>query len=82
MDREPVEHAPDKWRGEFRGHYVVHDKPPIPITVHVRWLDGGEGEIDGWTAQWTRSQVRVLRSLEPGRFRPFWVRAPDVRRRE
>jgi hypothetical protein len=50
--------------------------------VHVHWLDGGEGEIDGWTAQWTRSYVRVLRSLEPGRFRTFWVQVKDVRRRK
>jgi hypothetical protein len=50
--------------------------------VHVHWLDSGEREIDGWTAQWTGSYVRVLRSLEPGRFRTFWVQVKDVRRRK
>ena len=82
VDRQPVEHAPEVWRGEFVGHYIEHDKPPIPVTVHVEWVDGGEGELDGWTAQWTRTHVRILRSLEPGRFRAFWVQAGDVRRRE
>jgi hypothetical protein len=83
VDRQPVEHAPDKWRGEFNGHHIAHGKPPIPVTVHVEWVDGGEGELDGWTSQWTRTHVCIMRSLEPGsRLRPFWVRAPDVRRRE
>jgi hypothetical protein len=52
-----------------------------PITVHVHWLDGGERDLHGWTSQWTRTRVCVMRSLEPGRFQPFWVRAEDVRRR-
>lgn len=81
MAREPVEHLPDHLRGEFAGHHIAHGKPPIPIIVHVEWADGGEGQVDGWTSQWTRTHVCVLRSLEPGRFRPFWVRAEDVRRR-
>ena len=49
MDWQPVEHASDQWRGEFSGHHIAHGKPPIPITVHVHWLEGGEGELDGWT---------------------------------
>jgi hypothetical protein len=81
MDRQPVEHMPDKWRGEFRGHYIEHRKPPIPVTVRVEWVDGGDGELEGWTSQWTRTHVCIVRSLEPGGFRPFWVRASDVRRR-
>jgi hypothetical protein len=36
-----------------------------------RWSDGGEGEIDGWTLQWTKTHVRVRRNLEPGQGRPF-----------
>jgi hypothetical protein len=83
VDRQPVEHAPDKWRGEFNGHHIAHGKPPIPVTVRVEWVDGGEGELDGWTSQWTRTHVCIMRSLEPGsRLRPFWVRASDVKRRE
>ncbi|HEX2361025.1 MAG TPA: hypothetical protein VHI11_03020 [Jiangellaceae bacterium] len=83
MDREPVEHAPEVWRGEFNGHYIEHNKPPIPVTVRVEWADGGEGDLDGWTSQWTRTHVYVVRNLEPGgRLRPFWARAGDVRRRE
>ena len=82
MTRDPVEHLPDALHGEFVGHYIEHNKPPIPITVHVEWVDGGEGELDGWTSQWTRTHVCVVRSLEPGRFLPFWVRVQDVRRRE
>jgi hypothetical protein len=54
---------PDEWSGEYKGHYVEHDKAPIPITVHVHWLDGGEGELDGWTSQWTRADLA-------GRLRP------------
>jgi hypothetical protein len=50
------------------GHYIAHGKPPIPVTVHVEWADGGEGELDGWTSQWTRTHVCIVRSLEPGRF--------------
>jgi hypothetical protein len=44
-------HAPDKWRGEFRGHHIAHGKPPIPVTVHLERVDSGEGELDGWTSQ-------------------------------
>jgi hypothetical protein len=60
-------------RGEFAGHHIAHNQPPIPVTVHVEWTDGGEGELDGWTSQWTRTHVCIVRGLEPGRFRPFWV---------
>jgi hypothetical protein len=35
VDRPPVEHAPDEWRDEFVGHYIEHDKPPIPVRAHV-----------------------------------------------
>jgi hypothetical protein len=82
VDRQPVEHAPDKWRGELDGHHIAHGKPPIPVTVHVEWADGGEGELDGWTSQWTCTHVYVVRNPTPGGpLRPFWVRAADVRRR-
>ena len=68
-------------RGRFPGN-IEHDKPPIPVRVHVEWVDGGESDLDGWTAQWTRTHVCIMRSLEPGRLRAFWVRASNVRRRE
>jgi hypothetical protein len=51
------------WRGEFVGHYIEHDKPPIPVRVPVEWVDGGEGELDGWTALWTKTHVCAMRSL-------------------
>jgi hypothetical protein len=38
MDRQPVEHHPYKWRGEYDDHYIEHNKPPIPVRVRV---DGG-----------------------------------------
>lgn len=72
MDRQPVEYPPDKWRGELEGLYIKRHMPPIPVTVRVEWVDGGKGELDGWTSQWTRSHVYVMRSLEPGPFRSFW----------
>ena len=65
MDREPVEQAPDRWRGEFKGHHIAHGKPPIPITVHVEWVDGREGELDGWTSQWTRTQCASCVASSP-----------------
>jgi hypothetical protein len=30
MDGQPVEHAPDKWRGEFEGDDIRHNGDPIP----------------------------------------------------
>ena len=78
MDRHPVEHVPDKWRGEYDGHYIKHDGN-IPVTVKVTWTDGTEGEVNAWTGQWTH--VCVSRETAPP-YHPFWVRASDVRRRE
>ena len=75
MDRQPVEHAPDQWRGEFNGHHIAHGKPPIPVTVHVEWVDGGEGVLDGWTSQWTRTHVYVVRNPPGEPLRPFWALA-------
>jgi hypothetical protein len=46
VDRQPVEHAPDLWRGEYEGHYFRHDGEPIPVTVKVRWADSTEGEVN------------------------------------
>ena len=80
VDRQPVEHAPDQWRGELDGHYIRHDGNPIPVTAHVTWTDGTEGEVNGWTSQWTRTHVCVVRETAPP-YHPFWVRASDVRRR-
>ena len=77
----PVEYAPNRFRGEFAGHHITHGKPPIPITVRVEWSDGGEGEVNGWTLQWTRTHVRVHRNLEPGQGDAFWVLTEDVMRR-
>ncbi len=81
MVRQPVEDAPDKWRGEYEGHYIRYDGDPIPVTVKVTWDDGTQGEVNGWTSQWTRTHVSVSReSAAP--YHPFWVRASDVRRRD
>lgn len=49
--------------------------------MHVSLTDGTEGEVNGWTRQWTRTHVCVYRETAPP-FHPFWVRALDVRRRE
>jgi hypothetical protein len=46
MDRQPVEHAPDRWRGELDGLHIRHDGDPIPVTVRVQWTDGTEGEVN------------------------------------
>jgi hypothetical protein len=48
---------PESATAQFDGHDIAHGKPPIPVTVHVEWVDGGEGELDDWTAQWTRAHV-------------------------
>jgi hypothetical protein len=45
MDRQAVEHAPNKWRGELDGLHIGHDGDPIPVIVHVTWTDGTEGEV-------------------------------------
>ena len=79
VDRQPVEHPPDKWRGELEGLYIKHDGN-IPVTVKVTWTDGTEGEVNAWTGQWTRTHVCVSRETAPP-YHPFWVRASDVRRR-
>ena len=47
MDRQPVEHRPDKWRGEYDGHHIRYGGDPIPVTVKVTWDDGTEGEVNG-----------------------------------
>jgi hypothetical protein len=64
MDRQPVEHRPDKWRGELEGLYIKHDGD-IPVTVKVTWTDGTEGEVNAWTGQWTRTHVCVYRAAVP-----------------
>ena len=52
----------------------------FPVTVKVTWSDGTEGEVNGFTSQWTRTHACVLRETAP-QYHPFWVRAADVRRR-
>ena len=81
MDRQPIEDAPDYWKREYEGHHIGHSEPPIPVTVHVRWSDGTEGEVNAWTSQWTHTHVNVFRETAPP-YKPFWVRAQDVRRRQ
>jgi hypothetical protein len=58
VDRRPIEHEPDKWRGELDGHHIRRDGDPIPVTVKVTWSDGTEGEVNGFTSQWTHARVR------------------------
>jgi hypothetical protein len=53
VDRQPVEHAPDKWRGELDGPHISHNGESIPVTVRVQWTDGTDGEVNAWTSQWT-----------------------------
>jgi hypothetical protein len=80
MDRQPIEHAPDKWCGELDGNHIGHNGESIPVTVRVQWTDGTEGEVNAWTSQRARTQVCVYRETAPP-YHPFWVRAADVRRR-
>jgi hypothetical protein len=80
VDRQPVEHVPHKWRGELDGLHIRRDGDPSR-SVRVQWTDGTEGEVNGWTSQWTESHVCVYRETAPP-YHPFWIRASDVRRRE
>jgi hypothetical protein len=43
VDRQPVEHVPDQWRGELDGLHIRYDGDPIPVTVRVQWTDGTRG---------------------------------------
>jgi hypothetical protein len=36
-----------------------------PVTVRVQWTDGTEGEVNGWTSQWTGTHVCVYRESAP-----------------
>ena len=80
VERQPIEHKPDRWAGDLDGLHIRHDGDRIPVTVRVQWSDGTEGEVNGWTSQWTKSHVCVVRETAPP-YKPFWVRAADVRRR-
>lgn len=78
MDRQPIEHEPDRWRGGYDGQYIDHSgRPDLPVTVHVRWTDGTESDHTGTTGQWTRSHVYVRFDDLPS----MWVLAADVKRR-
>jgi hypothetical protein len=46
---------PESATAQFDGHDIAH---AIRRSRHRarRVVDGGEGELDGWTAQWTRAQ--------------------------
>jgi hypothetical protein len=76
-DRQPVEHVPDRWRGELDGHHIRYGRDPIPVTVRIQWTDGTQGEVNGWTSQWTRTHVCVVRESAPP-YHPLWVRAPQT----
>ena len=80
VDRRPIEQEPDQWSGELDGHHIRRDGDPIPVTVKVTWSDGTEGEVNGFTSQWTPTHVCVVRETAPP-YHPFWVRASDVGRR-
>lgn len=67
MKQQPVDEA--QWRSTEKD-----------LVVRVQWNDGTEGEVNGWTSQWTKSHVCVVRESAPP-YKPFWVRASDVRRR-
>jgi hypothetical protein len=41
--------------------HISRDGEAIPVTVRVQWTDGTEGEVNGWTNQWTRAHVCVYR---------------------
>jgi hypothetical protein len=67
MKQQPVDEA--QWRSAEKD-----------LVVRVQWNDGTEGEVNGWTSQWTKSHICVVRESAPP-YTPFWVRASDARRR-
>jgi hypothetical protein len=79
VDRRPIEHEPDKWRGELDGHHIRRDGDPIPVTVKVTWSDGPRARSTG-SRRSGPTHVCVVRETAPP-YHPFWVRASDVGRR-
>jgi hypothetical protein len=78
--RQPVETHPTSGAVSSTACTSATTATPIPVTVHVTWTDGTEGEVNAWTSQWTRTHVCVVRETAPP-YHGFWVRASDVRRR-
>jgi hypothetical protein len=80
MDGSPSSTHPTSGAASSTAFHIRRHGDPIPVTVHITWTDGMEGEVNGWTSQWTRTHVCVVRESAPP-YHPFWVRASDVRRR-
>ena len=51
MQRTPIEHRPDRFRGEFDGHHIRHSVESVLCRVRVEWSDGTESFHDGMTGQ-------------------------------
>jgi hypothetical protein len=59
---------------------VTEPDDPIPVIVHLYWLDGWEADVPAAAEAWTRDAVRV-RWLDVDTQRSHWVPASTVRRR-
>lgn len=92
MRPQPIEHRPDRFRGELAGQ--SHPTAPVYLVwAQVEWDDGTLTDVPAWTHQWTRTHVYVILEKAPPnkdgyRQHPdpeivkLWVRAGQVRRRE
>jgi hypothetical protein len=52
---------------------------PIPVIVHLSWVDGWEADMPAAAEAWTRDAVRI-RWLDFDKQRSDWVPADTVRR--
>lgn len=60
VDRQPVEHAPDKWRGELDSLHIRYDGDPTPRSACASsGLTAPNGEVNGCTSEWTRTHVCI-----------------------
>jgi hypothetical protein len=65
MDGSPSSTHPTSGAASPTAFHIRRHGDPIPVTVHITWTDGMEGEVNGWTSQWTRTHVCVVRESAP-----------------
>lgn len=73
-----VDHRYGHWRNSPSDFTGADD--PIPVIVHLYWLDGWEADMPAAAEAWTHEAVRV-RWLDVDTQRIDWVPAVTVRRR-
>jgi hypothetical protein len=59
---------------------VTRAERPIPVIVHLYWLDGWEADMPAAAEAWTRDAV-LVRWLDVDSQRRDWVPAGTVRRK-